>query len=400
MLKNKIGAMVMLVFMPVFISVDLAGGLSFSRPGAHFDSSQYIVTFPISLVFISLFLLFNINFHLIIRGIVQNRINFFAMQMAILYVLGVIFALISGGFSGSLIIETLCFFCLIYIVSGGRINIPINYFARVGFWVLAIPGLIAAALVDGFLIPAINFLPGEIIPGVYAIYNFEQYYAMSLVLTLGFLMKAGKSLRQIFICFLVTAFVAHASENSTALLLALLGFFLYIVDISHPVLYRFFIKTYFFLAVILFILFPIISYLIVNSAVVDLDSQGSGFIDRMYLHAIFLDNFRIENIFIPATASEWFRAGRDVHHQFVVLMSSGGVLCAISYYLLLIYIVIKAKIEHRFVFISLCLVAATMVEPLNHPFLMIQFFIFLGASYYQNSNNERVRFKSKFKKAM
>ncbi len=376
--------LIIFLFLPIFVSIDVAGGVSLSRPGAYYDGSQFITTFPIGLVFIILLFFFKFRFALLLRWILLGRIRTFAMQLAFVYFVGLVVALFFGGLSSSLVIETACFAYLIYLVSGGGVDISLNKLAHTGFLLMAVPGVIASIIVGRFSFIPMSYFPGEIWPGIYAIYNFEQYYAISLFLALGILMSSCKSLIRILVYFSITLFIACASENTTALILTVIGFFSFCIVRFIPVYYGYFLRFYFVIAVLFFFSFPIFSFLIFNGAEFNFDIEGSGFIDRMYLHAAFVDNFKIENMLIPANGSEWFRVGRDVHHQFILLLSSAGLLCAISYYSLLIYVVLNAKVEHRFAFISLCLVAATMVEPLNHPFLMFQFYVFLGSSYFKN----------------
>jgi hypothetical protein len=253
-----------------------------------------------------------------------------------------------------------------------------------------IPGLIASVLWLAKKFGIMEFIqyPGEIISGTFAIYNFEQYFAFSAFLVSGMLVSVCAKRPFTYFCLLIPVFlICFGSENITAIGLSILNIVVYLLYKKCRSFFSIAVKFYLFFAVVFFVSLPLFSYYFIEifgGFIQDPDS--SGFWARVYIHHNFINEFKFLNLINPASEENWFIGAREPHHQFLRLLATGGFFLALSYYLLLVYLIFKARMEDRFVFISCAFVIGGMLEPFGHPYLAVQIIFLLGLSIFLNNS--------------
>lgn len=228
---------------------------------------------------------------------------------------------------------------------------------------------------------------GEIIPGYFAIYNFEQYYVLGSVLCFGQLCTSFRSYISLVLWFLVIFYLALFSENLTAqvllMLFLIIGFCSRLKTFdritSNP---NVFISLAFAFLLIPF-LFSLVAWAYVAHELGPLGNPAtSGLWARVDMHYNIIHNISFIDFLRPIAVGDYYRVlYREPHHQFFNYWFYGGFAQALISFICILYIIRSSLHEQRFTFLFFFLIVGTTLEPMRHPFIFIQFFLFLTLSF-------------------
>ncbi len=404
-------------FMPFFISVDFNSiYITFSRPGPYYEMailqgvwksvydnviSEFYVTFPVSLVY----LCFMIFCCLCINPFsLQNKSTIFGSNFSpLLYVFFVInlWVYFYAGVSKTTFLALLLIVFILIVISLLISVVPfcnLDVFFNILRWSLFVSlllGFLASKLyvISYFFgIEYVNF-PGEILPGFFSIYNFEQYFVLSLIFLFVYLYINGQlNLCLSAIVFFILLLIAVVSNNDTAII-SLVFFGLLIINNKWKFIsVNFFNIVLVFLGVLLLISVPYFSYFLLdNYSHLIGDPAISGIWARVFIYHEYVSMIGFSNVFVPFEIDGDSNIS-DPHNQLLTFIVYGGLLYALSFYTLVLCLIYHVAAKLRAVFIYYSIVLGCILEPLLHPFILVQFVFLLSLSIVLNKvDSSRLR---------
>jgi hypothetical protein len=203
-LINK-SILVFILFAPIFLTISIGGDFSFNRYGGYEDVEGG--TFPISLVAICILIL--INSIAITKELAVDAFGAFYLIISIFFLL--------LGVQTTVVVTSMLFFLAYYlmrVIFKSVSDAEKQLYLKIAFVSAFIPGVIVSILNIVFDEPQ-GFITED-----YAIYNYEQYFAFTLILIQIFL-NSLKFLSIKIIATLLSLLISINSENKTALILSI-----------------------------------------------------------------------------------------------------------------------------------------------------------------------------------
>ncbi|MCW8899127.1 MAG: hypothetical protein OQK95_00450 [Gammaproteobacteria bacterium] len=251
------------------------------------------------------------------------------------------------------------------------------------FIYILIPCLLIMWLV---LISAINYGNGFLINYSFVIYNFEQYYAISLIpfSMIVLSLKLSKTTSFLLITFIIL--LSFQSSNLTALVLITLCLIFYFANkiLSEEHNYIIYIPTVLFILFFSIIIYPVLLLILNKYGFLGGNSLGL----RAGLMNDYLSLLKPFDLIYPFSLPP-----RSVftgsHNQHLEVLYTSGLVGGYIYYSYFIKKIFSFNKKYRLVGISLVLVifiGGTTVSPLLHSYILI-IFSYLVSYYYVTSKN-------------
>ena len=364
-----------LVLLPIFIS--FGSGIGLDRVGGY--SSLYFLTLPLAIFIISFLLVSSIK-----KLVKEKFLIVFLLYLAVC-ILGSMFynelllvSVLKTTFLMGAFISSIYAFQYYFDKNIEYIDKKENLYILYPFIFLLI-----LVVISYFLFGRYSFLSETI-----KIYNYEQYFAFSLILMLGVISK----IRFIYFMFLssVIVFIIINSVNTTALIL----FYFFILMYSlfkftpvryHKIIYQ--ISTLIFVMVSL--LFPFFLYEFYDI----FGTASSSIVKRYDMVNAYFSNINFFQVLFPFLHnSRGFVS--DMHNEVLEIFNATGVGGLFLYYYFIIQRLRVVAIEYKYVATSIVLViflGGMMVENTLHLYMLIILSyvtsFYYVASKYKNKEN-------------
>jgi hypothetical protein len=363
-LNLKSDQLLLIAFFPFFISIE-----NWNLYGINATVGSYSKALPFSIFLMSVLIAFRAA-----RGLI--KFEYINSQLEFSHLLTALFLVFLFPTKSTLI---LLFSIILINFSINSIKIPRAQSLRTLLLVILIPGLIASYK----FIENAESLPGEVIPHFYTIYNFEQYYALSALLILGLLFRYYKK-HKIEGCFswLCCVYLSVGSENKTALIVSLyLLFTFFLYSILKNDFFRRLNLIFILICSFFALIFPVISYIIVLITPDLINSSHEyGLIARFNIIYQLLNSLQINELITAASKSQWFiEFAHQPHNQLLSWLVNGGIFLCVGATFMYVDYVKKIIYTDAAVLIAPILIYSVMTEVMEHPFVIIQICLIVGA---------------------
>jgi hypothetical protein len=382
--KKREFFLTLLIIFPLFLSWSLVGTFGLDRAGG--VSSDYFITLPLSL-FVSLFFILRYA----IKLVHSREVLFLSVWLVFggvvkyAYNLGVDYSYIKIALEMLLFVILIKSFELYWLnrlhcagFSSSKYNVFIKPFAVIIFLLF---------------IGSIYLDRGSIIINSIKIYNYEQYYALSVILFLMVVLSKGVSkLFSLFvICFSI--YLAKDSYNTTALIAI---FFCFIYYFSHVCLPHKFNKclyttTLLFLVVFFVLIYPTVLLLLdLNGAL-----NSRSLIKRASMMQYYFQSLESYQLIFPFLSDiRSVKAG--MHNELLEVFYTTGIIGVVFYYYLIIKRLLMFNPEFRLVGIAIAVVVfigGATVVPTLHPYLMVILAYIISYYYVLSINMSKQEYK-------
>lgn len=392
-LKSKNFFLAFFVSAPLFISVRGDFRLDLSRT-VDVSDQDYLVSMPLALLFLG-WVIFSYG----LKSLFSSRTVLAGPTVPFLLIvvsstLWVLTALLYPALVQYSIVSVLIWIFFFGIFHSFRyLNIK-NYCSTV--WLCLLIQVSFGLLARLSLLVFDGVYLGEVIPGYFAIYNFEQYFVLGAVLCFGVLCASFRNYITLILWFLVIFYLAQFSENITAqvllVLFLIIGFFsrfkIFDKIASNPNAFVGLASAF----LLVPFLFALIAWAYVAHELGPLGNPAaSGLWARVVMHYNIIHNISFVDLLRPLAAGDYYGVlYGEPHHQFFYYWFYGGFSQALISFFCVLYLIRLSLPEQRLIFLIFFLIAGTTLEPMGHPFIFIQYFLFLAFSFIIKSRDSKL----------
>jgi hypothetical protein len=379
----------LLVFLPLFISISpeqnnlisldrslwLSGEFQIT---AGKDLRPYLVTFPFSLIFVTL-----LAIRFFSKIIVNKSYQLIIGWILFVLIINFIFGNVSEMFIkiiGAMIIFTTSI--LVFDEYFSRVNFSMNNMKeRINledFYILK-PFFIVAFIL---LVSHIIYRDDTLIVPWLKIYNFDQYMTYSLFILIGVFFRKKW---QLILSFAVVAYFAYASRSDATKIMLIMLFVCYLVYItSYKWLKRYSLNLIKF-SIFCIILFQFLCYFLPSIR----DFLPYGLLVRMEMIRSFYSILSFSDIFIPLHLDIIIT---ELHNEVLTVLSVVGILGVFLYYRILynkIKIILVRNVGVTISLSMVIIVGSVLVLPTLHPFtgILIAYLV----SFYSIIENKFIK---------
>jgi len=390
-LQKHFSFLSLLVFLPLFISISLeANNLisldrslwisgEFQKGYAGLDRSEYLITFPFSLIFVTLLAIRYFS------KIIVNK-SYQLIMGWILFVLIINFTF--GNISGTLIKLTGAM-----IIFSSSILVFDEYFSRLNssinnakekinledFYILKPFFIVASILLASHIIYRDDTL---IVPWL-KIYNFDQYMTYSLFIFIGVLFRKKW---QLIFSFAVVAYFAYASRSDGVKIMLIILFIGYLTYVTNFNWLKKYSPNFMKFAIFCIILFQFLSYFLPSAR----DFLPLNLSVRMEKIFSFYKTVSFSNLFFPLYSD--IKIIDYLHNEVLTVLSVVGFLGVFLYYRILynkIKIILNRNIGVAMSLSIVIILGSVLVLPTLHPFtgILIAYLV----SFYSTIGNNLIK---------